>query len=166
MSGDIELALNWDSRPLYFVCLKLIFTDFNIHLFYHHPLVPIKITSTAAYVAVAATVSVLFARWIRLVMPANDTTATLVVTRLFVKVSPVLMITIGTTRLSTPGIAIMNRASLSTKGETCSGGSPLRYSSVRRSCSCFVYANWDGRRALSHLRKGSTGIRDWSGIRR
>jgi hypothetical protein len=78
----------------------------------HGELVPTKTTNTAAYVAVAASVSVLLARMTSDMAAANSVTAILTVTRLFVFVWCSVMMSIGTTRLAPPANAMMNLASL------------------------------------------------------
>ena len=59
-----------------------------------------------------------------------------------------LIISIGTTSAAPPVKAMMNRASLSTNGETSCEGKFPRYSSMRLSISALVYVRLRGRTAL------------------
>lgn len=81
-------------------------------------------TTRTNNVAVAPKVSVLLALKIMDVTAENSTTATLTVTRLFVKFSCNRIINIGTTRLKPPVMVTMNLASLSTNGDISTGASP------------------------------------------
>ena len=104
-----------------------------------YPETPTNTTKTAAYVAVATMVSVLLALKKTDKNPANAKTETLTVTRLFTTVTSGNCITIiGTTNMPPPRNATRNLASRSTNGDTCSGGSLLKYSSVRLRMSYFV----------------------------
>uniref|UniRef100_A0A4E9DZU4 Uncharacterized protein n=1 Tax=Gibberella zeae TaxID=5518 RepID=A0A4E9DZU4_GIBZA len=98
----------------------------------YYPDTPTNTTKTAAYVAVATIVSVLLALKKTDKAPANANTEILTVTKLFTTVTSGSLITIiGTTNIAPPRNATKNLASLSTSGDTCSGGSLLKYSSVR-----------------------------------
>ena len=117
---------------------------------------PTNTISTAAYVAVATNVSVLVARIVTDIIAANSVTARETVIKLLVLcIEGRLIISIGTTSAAPPVNAMMNRASLSTNGETFCGGSSRRYSSIRLAISSLVYVRRRGRRALRKLRIGS-----------
>ena len=117
---------------------------------------PTNTISTAAYVAVTTNVSVLLARIAMDIIAANSVTARETVIKLLVlSIDGRLIISIGTTSAAPPVKTMMNRASLSTNGETFCGGKLARYSSIRLSISSLVYVRRRGRRALRKLRIGS-----------
>ena len=90
---------------------------------------PTNTISTAAYVAGATNVSVLLARIAKDIVVANSVTARDTITKLLVSsVEGRLIISIGITSAAPPVKAMMDRASLSTNGETFCGGNLARYS--------------------------------------
>lgn len=126
--------------------------------FLSHPETPTNTTKTAAYVAVDTIVSVLLALKKTDTAPANASTEIDTVTKLFTTVaSGRRMINMGTTSIKPPKNATRNRARLSTKGETSSGGLSFKYSSVLFWISCLVYANDRGRWRFKALRRLSVG---------
>ena len=109
-------------------------------------LAPMNTTIAAVYVAVATNISVLLARIATDNIVAKIGTPKETVTRLLViPTEGKLIISIGTTSAAAPIMAIMNRANLSTNGETSSGGKGPRYSCSRLSFSFLVYVRQCGR---------------------
>lgn len=90
--------------------------------------VPTNTTSTAAYVAVETSVSILDTLIPNDKIKENMIIATETVTRLLTSEGRKVMITIGTIRHAPPAIAIMKRANASTNPETSLGSSPCSYS--------------------------------------
>ena len=110
-------------------------------------------TITAAYVAVAANVSLSLAR----IATDNNTANSSIAKDAIIKVLSLsiegrLIITIGTTSAAPPVRAMMNRPNTSTNGETSSGGKRPQYSCMRLSISFLVYVQEQGSRAFRKLR--------------
>jgi hypothetical protein len=117
---------------------------------------PRNTTSTAAYVAVETSASIVVTRIPNVKTAINKSTDADIVIKLFFVEGSLAMIKTGPMRKMPPTVAVMNRHSRSTNAETSFGDLPSANSRRRAARSSREYVNHAGRLSISAERSAST----------